>query len=149
MKKIKHYIKKIWRFLLHNHRKGMYLRALWLSARYRIMIKCYPMTYVEKYLGARGEESAKEESIENLRYAYTVGRITDKICSHTPWESKCFVRALTAQHLLKSKHIESTTYLGCGKDGEKLIAHAWLRCGQLYVSGGDGKEFSMVAKFRA
>ena len=29
-----------------------------------------------------------------------------------------------------------------------MIAHAWLRCGQMYVTGGNGSSYAMVAKFR-
>jgi hypothetical protein len=46
------------------------------------------------------------------------------------------------------KHISSTLYLGVGKDNDQMVAHAWLRCGQLYVTGGNGSNYSMVAKFR-
>ena len=28
-----------------------------------------------------------------------------------------------------------------------MKAHAWLRCGGLYVTGGTGEEFAQVAKF--
>ena len=39
-------------------------------------------------------------------------------------------------------------YLGVGLDeNKKMIAHAWLRCGQLYVTGGDGHEYTTVACF--
>ena len=44
--------------------------------------------------------------------------------------------------------IHSTLYLGVGKDEGKMIAHAWLRCGQMYVTGGNGSSYAMVAKFR-
>ena len=30
-----------------------------------------------------------------------------------------------------------------------MIAHAWLRCGQIYVTGGDGQGYAVVAKFKA
>jgi hypothetical protein len=55
---------------------------------------------------------------------------------------------MTARKLLMKKHISSTLYLGVGKDNDQMIAHAWLRCGNMYVTGGDGKNYSMVAKFR-
>ena len=50
--------------------------------------------------------------------------------------------------LLKEAGIHSTLYLGVGKDEGKMIAHAWLRCGQMYVTGGNGSSYAMVAKFR-
>ena len=39
--------------------------------------------------------------------------------------------------------------MGVGLEDGKMIAHAWLRCGLLYVTGGTGQGYSTVAKFRA
>ena len=76
-----------------------------------------------------------------------MSRIVDRICSKAPWESKCLVRALTAQKILKKKGIHSTMYLGCGLNDGKMVAHAWLRCGEMYVTGGNGSEYAIVDKF--
>ncbi|MCA5963741.1 lasso peptide biosynthesis B2 protein [Blautia sp. RD014234] len=66
-----------------------------------------------------------------------VSYAVDQVCQKTKWESKCLVRALTAQKLLRRKKIATTLYLGCGLDENgKMIAHAWLRCGKMYVTGG-------------
>lgn len=59
------------------------------------------------------------------------------------------VRAMTARKILLKKGINSTLYLGVGKEDGKMVAHAWLRCGQLYVTGGNGTGYAMVAKFKA
>ena len=45
--------------------------------------------------------------------------------------------------------VNTTLYLGVGKEDGNMVAHAWLRCGQLYVTGGNGNGYAMVAKFRA
>ena len=71
------------------------------------------------------------------------------MCSRTAWESKCLVRALTAQRLLKKKGIPSTMYLGCKMEEGNMVAHAWLRVGKLYVTGGNGESYSKVDRFRA
>ncbi len=47
------------------------------------------------------------------------------------------------------KGIQSTLYLGCGYDEGKMVAHAWLRVGKMYVTGGDGTGYSVVDKFCA
>lgn len=38
------------------------------------------------------------------------------VCNHPPWQSKCLVRAMLAQHLLKQRNISSTLYLGINKN---------------------------------
>lgn len=100
--------------------------------------------------GAEGEESPKEADVPQYLYAKKVSYAVDQVCQKTKWESKCLVRALTAQKLLRRKKIATTLYLGCGLDENgKMIAHAWLRCGKMYVTGGDGRDYAIVDKFRA
>ena len=70
-----------------------------------------------------------------------------KVCDKTPWESKCLVRALAAQRLLCRRGLSSTLYLGCGMEEGKMVAHAWLRFGEMYVTGGDGGGYTTVARF--
>jgi hypothetical protein len=68
---------------------------------------------------------------------------------YTLWESMCLVRAIAAMKMLERRGISSTLYLGTGKDENgQLIAHAWLRSGNQYVTGGEEmKEFAVVGSF--
>lgn len=49
----------------------------------------------------------------------------------------------------EKRHISSTLYLGCNIENGKMIAHAWLRCGKMYVTGGDGSGYAVVDMFDA
>ena len=84
---------------------------------------------------------------DTYRYAKKVGYCVNQICEKTSWESKCLVRALTAQTLLKKKGIHTTMYLGCKMEDGKMVAHAWIRCGKMYVTGGNGDGYAVVDKF--
>lgn len=134
-------------FIFKNKFKSMTLRAYLYSAIFRIQVKFVEPKKMRKHWGEEGKESDMEETREHYKYAASVSRIVNRICTKVPWESKCLVRALTAQKILKKKGIHSTLYLGCGKQEEKMVAHAWLRCGKMYVTGGDGREYSVVDKF--
>ncbi|MFR7864375.1 MAG: lasso peptide biosynthesis B2 protein, partial [Streptococcus salivarius] len=61
----------------------------------------------------------------------------------------CLVQALLVQHFLKRKGIATTLYLGVNKDKQDhLMAHAWVRCGEMIVTGQYEKDhFIEVAKF--
>ena len=134
-------------FLTKNKRKGMTIRAYIYSAWYRGLIFFVEPKYLYKYWGERGSESQEDDTPLNYKYAAWVSMSVNRVCNHTKWESKCLVRALTAQKLLKRKGIHSTLYLGCGLEDGKMVAHAWLRVGKMYVTGGDGSAYSMVDKF--
>ncbi|MFV0341436.1 MAG: lasso peptide biosynthesis B2 protein [Anaerocolumna sp.] len=139
---------KVYKFLRYNRYKKMVLVSVVLSAYYRSIILLLPKTVLHKQMGNRGEESSLELPIEYYRLVARVSRVVNRICDQTPWESKCLVRAMTAQRILSWKKISSTLYLGVGKEEEKMIAHAWLRCGEYFVTGGNGSQYGMVAKFR-
>lgn len=136
-------------FIRQNHHKRMTIEAYLLSAFYRLCILWVKPDVLHRYWGEEGKESPWEADTEVYRYARKVAYSVDHVCTRTAWESKCLVRALTAQRLLKRKHIPSTLYLGCGMEEGKMIAHAWLRCGGMYVTGGDGTGYAVVDKFYA
>lgn len=148
MGKIKKAIKLVFNFMFKNHEKFMTIQAVIVSAYYFHCIKKSPMKKLETKFGERGKESADTESVENLKIAMHVSDRVARTTNKAPWEMKCLCRAWTAQYLLKSRNIHTTMYLGVGLDeNKKMIAHAWLRCGQLYVTGGDGHEYTTVACF--
>lgn len=140
-------LRKLYRFIKFNKKKGLYLKIFLLSGLYRLLILTVPMKYLKKIMGTRNQESAPQETVEAYRYAGLVSKAVNRVCDQTPWESKCLVKALTIQHFLKKKKISSTLYLGVGKSNANMIAHAWLRVGEYYVSGGNGEGYALVAKF--
>lgn len=142
------YVRRIYSFVRYNPNKFLYMKTFLLSGYYRLCIVAVPMKRLQKAMGIRNEESAEEESAEFYRKAAKVSHAVNRVCRYTPWQSKCLVRALTARHLLKKLQVPSTLYLGVGECDHTLKAHAWVRCGKYYVSGGDGKGYTSVAKFR-
>lgn len=136
-------------FITDNKFKAETLLSYFYSAVFRVQILLVKPKYLKKHWGEEGEESSETEPREIYKYAASVSRIVNRICTKTSWESKCLVRALTAQKLLKRKKIHSTMYLGCKMDEGKMVAHAWLRCGEMYVTGGNGVAdgYAVVDKF--
>ena len=100
-------------------------------------------------MGIRGEESIAEEEMATIKLAKLVGFHVNRVTEHLPLKRKCFVRALTARRILMKRGINSTIYMGVALEDGKMIAHAWSRCGQLYVTGGNGNGYSTVARFKA
>ena len=134
-------------FITDNKFKAETLLSYWYSAVFRLQILFIKPKYLKKHWGEEGKESQEEEAHEIYVYAASVSRIVNRICTKTSWESKCLVRALTAQKLLKRKKIHSTMYLGCRLEEGKMVAHAWLRVGKMYVTGGNGADYAVVDKF--
>ena len=134
-------------FLRKNPWKKETLLTYYYSALFRIQLLVLPPGKMRKGWGRENGESAGTEAPEGYRQAVRISRIVRKVCDKTPWESKCLVRALAAQRLLYRQGLSSTLYLGCGMEEGKMVAHAWLRFGEMYVTGGDGSGYTTVARF--
>lgn len=141
-------IMRIMDFIRLNKDKGLTLQVWLWAAIYRLLLLLVPVKYLKKYFGSKGEESPKDESVESYQLARKIACHVNRVSDHTPWESKCLVRALTAQRLLAKRKISSTLYLGVKKERDEMIAHAWIRTGSFFVTGGDGSGFAIVARFR-
>ena len=90
-----------------------------------------------------------KEDLAKLEVASRIGRMVEMVSRYTPWESKCLVQAIVGKMMLRQCGIANTLYLGVGRDkGNSLMAHAWLRCGGLVITGRQGRErFTIVGKF--
>ena len=139
----------IYNFFVHNKQKRLTVHALLLSAKYRALLRFVPVARLRPRFGAEGQETPCEPlETEDLRRVWHISNRVNRVANRTPWESKCFVRALVAQRLLKSYGLPSTFYLGVAKEGTSgMKAHAWIRSGPHYITGGNGEEFAIVAKF--
>lgn len=143
IRKFKSFIRINWRDRI------LFFRAFFLSGIARIAILVIPFRVIKKFLGVLKKESSYDINIEEFRRVKKIAWAVNQASIYTPWESKCLVKAVTAQRMLKRYNIYSTIYFGINKDEKNNIqAHAWLRCGSVFVTGGYEKDdFKEVAKF--
>ena len=135
-------------FKIENQDKLAFIKAFIYMGYFRAFILFIPFNKLRKRMGKVKVESPQDVDNECYKKAVRIARIVGIVSYHTPWESKCLVQALTAQRMLKSKNISTTIYLGVRKEGNEMKAHAWLRCGEYYVTGGAIREqYTVVAKF--
>ncbi|MFX4263225.1 lasso peptide biosynthesis B2 protein [Pelotomaculum propionicicum] len=129
--------------------KCLYTEAFYLTGVVRLAILLLPFRWLAPHLGQHMVESPQEEDAAAIEAARRVGLAVETVSRHSPWESKCLVQAIAGKILLRRRGIGSTLYLGVDRDDAKiLIAHAWLRCGGLVLTGGQGREhFTVVGKF--
>lgn len=129
--------------------KLLIISAFFISGVMRMLILLVPFKKIVSIMGKERLESSSEINSFNMSRAIKIGWAVNTICNHTPWQSKCYVRALTAHFFLKIFRIPSTIYLGVARDKVKnLIAHAWLRCGEEVLVGKDEMDqFSCITFF--
>lgn len=123
--------------------------ALCLAAA-RLAVRCLPMARLGPFLGRHMAESAPLAAPAQRAAALRAGRAVVALAPWLPWRCLCLEQAIAAQLMLRRRRIPSTLYLGVGRGPAALEAHAWLRCGELILTGAQGRErFAVVATYAA
>lgn len=113
--------------------------AVFLTGWYRYRILHRPFSELSPQIGALGMETPL-----NAKRSPTVTQvkgIMEAVSKRMPWTCNCMVQALTAKNMLARRGFPSTLYMGVapGENGE-MDAHAWLRYGNMFISGRTGAE---------
>lgn len=113
---------------------------------YRYRVHHRPFAELAPKIGTLGYETPMETT---SRYARLVHELMEAMFRRLQWKDSCLIRALTAKKLLNRAGERCTLYMGVAKEGSNaMVAHAWLRCGKLYVTGGELRShFTVTAVF--
>jgi hypothetical protein len=143
IKRLKKFFGMSWR------EQWLFMEAFCLTGIVRLAVLLLPFRWLSPFLGKHMQESLMNEDVIKLEAAKRVGRVIETVSRYTAWESKCLVQAIVGKIMLRQRGISNTLYLGVGRDdGKGLVAHAWLRCGETILTGGQGRErFTVVGKF--
>lgn len=78
------------------------------------------------------QDSRQRDFVKRVSY------IIPRIAARLPWRADCLVQALAAKQWLRSRGIASTIEMGIPREPPpEFQAHAWLRAGDMVVTGGD------------
>lgn len=113
------------------------------------LLKLLPFAKIAPSLGSYMEETEASHEARHHQTIRDVAQAIHTMSRYTLWESQCLVQAIAAQNMLTRRGIASTLYLGTAKGEQgQLTAHAWLRSGDVYVTGAQGMHrFVVVSKF--
>jgi hypothetical protein len=122
--------------------------ALWLGIA-RLAILLIPFRQIAPFLGKHMTESPQSIVPAHRGLAERVCWAIKTASRHVPWESKCLAQVIAVKGMFRLRGIPSTIYLGLAKEEEeKLIAHAWLRTGDVTVVGTPPiDQFKVVSTF--
>ena len=132
-----------------SHEKKMFFLALYYSAFARYLTFFYSIKQFSKFLGEHNTETPENHIVELDEILGIIRKSVRRGAKYTPWRTKCMEEAIIAKFLLKKLKLQSTIYFGVSKNNNKeMIAHAWLRCGDIIITGYKGvKKFTKVASF--
>jgi len=135
---------------LPRARRGRLVCATLTLALMQLGIRM-PFRTVARLLGMRDGESSERVGPNQRAQAAEVGWAISTAAGHVPWKSTCLAQALAAAAMLGRLGIPTTMYMGVANDavvGDGLSAHAWLRCGDVVLTGGaERARFTTIARF--
>lgn len=105
----------------------------------KILISFTKLKSITKLLGKSNQLTKGSGKNIDLLKVSEVSYSVQTMSRFTPWESNCLVQACAAKYMLNRRKQQSTVYFGLAKDEQgSIIAHAWVKCGKHFVTGGDG-----------
>ncbi|MGH9279927.1 MAG: lasso peptide biosynthesis B2 protein [Acidimicrobiales bacterium] len=115
----------------------------------RLAISILPFRWMTWALRQRQGEARVPAEGDTSPQRQRVALALQRVSHRTPGGSHCLAQALAGKQMLRRRGIGSTLHIGVAKEVQThLEAHAWLRCGDLTVTGGDGLErFAVIATF--
>ena len=114
--------------------------VIWLGIA-RLAVLVMPFRWIAPFLGRHMAESPQTTESEQKEIAERISRVVQTVSRHMPWECKCLTQAIACKNMLKRRGLQTTLYLGVAKGGEgNLKAHAWLRSGDMIVTGARGMD---------
>ena len=127
----------------------LYIEVIfWLSVT-RLVILVLPFKIIARFLGKHMAESDRNHDLNCMDEVKLVVSSILSMSRHLPWECKCLVQAISGKMMLGKRKISNTLYFGVAKDEDRgIIAHAWLRVGEVIILGGGGlDQFAVVSTF--
>ncbi|MEM7116770.1 MAG: lasso peptide biosynthesis B2 protein [Chloroflexota bacterium] len=130
-------------------RKVLLVQSGLLLLLAKLLVQFVPFRWLAPRLGrlnAANDKEPSQQQMHEIRQIQWAIRLWGK---RLPWFTTCLTEAMTAKFLLSRRQIETSLFLGAAFNAERsLDAHAWLRCGSVYVTGGAGeKAYGVLASF--
>jgi len=142
-------MRKLRKFMQQPAEKRKLLLEAFVFLAWARLLKLLPFSRLAPALGKPMTETPHVHDLSAERTVRQISEAVRIMSRHTFWESQCLVQALAAKKMLERRRLDSTLYLGTARDKQgKLIAHAWLRSGPIYLTGaGERRLFTTVATF--
>lgn len=113
-----------------------------------ILVRLVPLRWFSHLLGEFNNEQHDELNEYKLDIIRLIKKNIRRCKRVLPWKVKCFEEAIAAKKVMEKQKIQTTLYLGVDKNKENnLEAHAWLKAGDMVITGKQGYDKFTVVGF--
>jgi predicted GIY-YIG superfamily endonuclease len=136
-------------FRLSRNEKWLFLEAAYETLQARIVTSVCSIRQYVSWLGQENVETAPAKVHEDRKGQIMRIKTAMIRCRHLVWARKCLVESIAVKRMLRRRHIPATLYLGVAKDNQdRMTAHAWVRSGNIWLTGGRNRHrFTVVGFF--
>jgi len=136
---------------MHRSRpdRRLLIEALALLCWARLLIRVVPFRWIAPHLGHPMALSPVDVDEAHRQIALRVAWAVQAVANHVPLGFVCMPQAIAAKWMLRRRRLQSTLYLGLKQQKELgTTAHAWLRVGDMIVTGrNESCRHTVVATF--
>ena len=131
----------------------LWLVPVWLGLGLAsLLIALLPFKRIASLLGRFGgiTKPVLPVSAAQEARAVQIGRTVQLAADYAPWRADCYPQAIVARLLLGLYRLPFAISMGLTKESAtgQTQAHAWVDCGKVVVTGGEGGgDYSIVAVF--
>jgi Transglutaminase-like superfamily len=137
-----------------TERKILNRTFFWLIYAF-VLVRFIPLKWFSRLLGEFNQpllEGGKEVVVEINSKQKELIQVQKKNIRRwkriLPWKVKCFEEAIAAKNILEKYKIKSSLFLGVAKETDKkLKAHAWLKSGDVFITGEKGHKQYVITGF--
>jgi hypothetical protein len=130
-----------------TERKILNRTFIWLIYAF-ILVRIVPLRWFSHLLGEFNSEINCDLSENEIKLIAITKKNIRRLKKRIPWKVKCFEEAIAAKKVLEKYKINSTLYLGVNKSVKNsLIAHAWLKSGEVFITGEKGHKQYAITGF--
>ncbi|HAF31145.1 MAG TPA: lasso peptide biosynthesis B2 protein [Bacteroidales bacterium] len=130
-----------------TERKILNRTFIWLIYAF-ILVRIVPLRWFSHLLGDFNNEIHCDLSVNEINLISFTKKNIRRLKKRIPWKVKCFEEAIAAKKVLEKYKINSTLYLGVNKSVKNsLIAHAWLKSGDVFITGEKGHKQYAITGF--
>ena len=137
-------------FRLSGGEKRLLLEAAFWLTVFRAAVSFVPFRVIAGLLGRkRGESAGTFPGPAGRGEVLAVARALRVMGRSLPWESTCLVKAAAGKRMLSRRSSPATLSLGVARDGvNKVAAHAWLRSGDVILTGAEERQrYTVICTF--
>ncbi len=143
MKRLRGFLKLGWL------ERAVLLEAITFLGLARLILLVLPFRWIRRLAGSPKEPPPQTRPRDEARIQ-RIGTMIEQASRNLPWFCLCLAQAIAGRFMLGWRGIPSKIFIGVMKNEEKdaLCSHAWLKSGDLFVTGEKGHDtFAVITDF--